>query len=153
MPITLTRDEDSFELEDRLPVLPLRDVVIFPYMVIPLLVGRATSLAAVEAALAGDRWIFLVAQRAADTQDPAAADLFRVGVAGRVLQVGKRNFRRLELGAGPQVDRAEPWRLRLFGELRPRRRAVLPERGHPYRPREPDFAADRPSANPPATGA
>ena len=40
-------------------------------------------------ALAGDRWIFLVAQRAADTQDPAAADLFRVGVAGRVLQVAR----------------------------------------------------------------
>ncbi|MBA2683202.1 MAG: endopeptidase La [Gemmatimonadaceae bacterium] len=89
MTITLTRDEESFELEDRLPVLPLRDVVIFPYMVIPLLVGRAASLAAVEAALAGDRWIFLVAQRTADTQDPAAADLFRVGVAGRVLQVAR----------------------------------------------------------------
>ena len=89
MTITLTRDEESFELEGRLPVLPLRDVVIFPYMVIPLLVGRAASLAAVEAALAGDRWIFLVAQRTADTQDPAAADLFRVGVAGRVLQVAR----------------------------------------------------------------
>jgi ATP-dependent Lon protease len=89
MTITLTRDEESFELEERLPVLPLRDVVIFPYMVIPLLVGRAASLAAVEAALAGDRWIFLVAQRTADTQDPAAADLFRVGVAGRVLQVAR----------------------------------------------------------------
>ena len=89
MTITLTRDEESFELEERLPVLPLRDVVISPYMVMPLLVGRAASLAAVEAALAGDRWIFLVAQRTADTQDPAAADLFRVGVAGRVLQVAR----------------------------------------------------------------
>src|SRR5512140_2654599 len=64
MTITLARDAEQFELDDRLPVLPLRDVVIFPYMVIPLLVGRAASLAAVEAALAGDRWIFLVAQRA-----------------------------------------------------------------------------------------
>ncbi|MEO8881308.1 MAG: endopeptidase La [Gemmatimonadaceae bacterium] len=89
MPITLTRDEESFELDERLPVLPLRDVVIFPYMVMPLLVGRAASLAAVEEALAGDRWIFLVAQRTADTQDPAAGDLFRVGVAGRVLQVAR----------------------------------------------------------------
>ncbi len=89
MPLTLTRDDESFELEERLPVLPLRDVVIFPYMVIPLLVGRQSSLAAVEMALAGDRWIFLIAQRNADTQDPAAADLFRVGVAGRVLQVAR----------------------------------------------------------------
>ena len=40
MPLILTRDEERFELEERLPVLPLRDVVIFPYMVIPLLVGR-----------------------------------------------------------------------------------------------------------------
>ncbi|MGH7620892.1 MAG: LON peptidase substrate-binding domain-containing protein, partial [Gemmatimonadaceae bacterium] len=89
MPLILTRDEERFELEERLPVLPLRDVVIFPYMVIPLLVGRQASLAAVEAALAGDRWIFLVAQRTADTQDPAAADLFRVGVVGRVLQIAR----------------------------------------------------------------
>ena len=89
MPLTLTRDEERFELEERLPVLPLRDVVIFPYMVIPLLVGRQASLAAVESALAGDRWIFLVAQRTADTQDPVAADLFRVGVVGRVLQVAR----------------------------------------------------------------
>ncbi|MDQ2931975.1 MAG: endopeptidase La [Gemmatimonadota bacterium] len=89
MPITLTRDEESFELDERLPVLPLRDVVIFPYMVMPLLVGRAASLVAVEEALAADRWIFLVAQRTADTQDPAAGDLFRVGVAGRVLQIAR----------------------------------------------------------------
>jgi ATP-dependent Lon protease len=89
MPLTLTRDDESFELHERLPVLPLRDVVVFPYMVIPLLVGRQASLAAVEEALAGDRWIFLIAQRNADTQDPAAADLFRVGVAGRVLQVAR----------------------------------------------------------------
>ena len=89
VPITLTRDEESFELDERLPVLPLRDVVIFPYMVMPLLVGRAASLAAVEEALAADRWIFLVAQHTADTQDPAAGDLFRVGVAGRVLQIAR----------------------------------------------------------------
>jgi ATP-dependent Lon protease len=89
MPLILMRDEERFELEERLPVLPLRDVVIFPYMVIPLLVGRQASLAAVESALAGDRWIFLVAQRTADTQDPVAADLFRVGVVGRVLQIAR----------------------------------------------------------------
>ncbi|MFI5243309.1 MAG: LON peptidase substrate-binding domain-containing protein, partial [Gemmatimonadales bacterium] len=89
MPLIIMRDEERFELEERLPVLPLRDVVIFPYMVIPLLVGRQASLAAVESALAGDRWIFLVAQRTADTQDPVAADLFRVGVVGRVLQIAR----------------------------------------------------------------
>ncbi len=68
-------------------MLPLRDVVVFPHVVIPLLVGRPASLAAVDAAAAGDRLILLVAQRVADVQDPAAADLYRIGVVARVLQV------------------------------------------------------------------
>ena len=87
MRITLARDNDQFEISERIPVLPLRDVVVFPHMVIPLLVGRAASLAAIEAAVAEENWVFLVAQRNAEVQDPAAADLFRVGVAGRVLQL------------------------------------------------------------------
>jgi ATP-dependent Lon protease len=61
--------------------------VVFPHVVIPLLVGRPASLAAVDAAAAGDRLLLLVAQRVADVQDPAAADLYRVGVVARVLQV------------------------------------------------------------------
>jgi ATP-dependent Lon protease len=64
-------------------------VVVFPHVVIPLLVGRPASLAAVDAAAAGDRLILLVAQRVADVQDPAAADLYRVGVVARVLQVSR----------------------------------------------------------------
>ncbi|MBX6331587.1 MAG: endopeptidase La [Gemmatimonadaceae bacterium] len=89
MPISLQRGDEHFEVSDRLPVLPLRDVVVFPYMVIPLLVGRPGSLAAVEAALAEDRWIFLVAQRHGEIQEPVASDLFRVGVVGKVLQVSR----------------------------------------------------------------
>ena len=64
-------------------------MVVFPHVVIPLLVGRPASLAAVEAALAADRLILLVAQRVADVQDPAAADLYRVGVVARVLQANR----------------------------------------------------------------
>ena len=87
----LTRESEQFTTGDRLPVLPLRDVVVFPYVVIPLLVGRPGSLAAVDAAEAiggpaKDKFIFLVAQRSGGTQDPAASDLFRVGVVGRLLQ-------------------------------------------------------------------
>jgi ATP-dependent Lon protease len=84
-----TRGVETFETEDRVPVLPLRDVVVFPYVVMPLLVGRATSLAAVEAAAAGDKFVLLVAQRSADVQDPSAADLYRVGVVGRIHQLGR----------------------------------------------------------------
>src|SRR5690242_17546389 len=84
-----TRGVETFETEDRIPVLPLRDVVVFPYVVMPLLVGRASSLAAVEAAAASDKFVLLVAQRSADVQDPSAADLYRVGVVGRIHQLGR----------------------------------------------------------------
>jgi ATP-dependent Lon protease len=83
------RPDEPLDLPERLPVLPLRDVVVFPHVVIPLLVGRPASLAAVEAAVSSDRLILLVAQRVADVQDPAAADLYRIGVVARVLQVNR----------------------------------------------------------------
>jgi ATP-dependent Lon protease len=74
---------------DRLPVLPLRDVVVFPYVVMPLLVGRPASLAALEAGNDEDRLVLLVAQRDAETQEPAAADLYRVGVVARIRQMSR----------------------------------------------------------------
>jgi ATP-dependent Lon protease len=87
MPLTIVRDDERFEVSERVAVLPLRDVVVFPYMVMPLLVGRSASLAALDAAADEGNWIFLVAQRNAEVQDPAAADLFRVGMLGRMLQL------------------------------------------------------------------
>jgi ATP-dependent Lon protease len=89
LPQTFQRDNESIPTSDRIPVLPLRDVVIFPYVVIPLLVGRAASLAAIEAALAEDKIILLVSQRDGEKQEPAAADLHRTGVIGRVVQVSR----------------------------------------------------------------
>ena len=84
----LTRDAETFEIPDRLPVVPLRDVVVFPYVVMPLLVGREASLSAVEAASPSDeKLLVLVAQRSAETQHPVAADLFRVGVVARLRQI------------------------------------------------------------------
>jgi ATP-dependent Lon protease len=71
----------------RLPVLPLRDVVFFPHVVMPLVVGRAASLAAVNAASSGDGRLFLVSQRDADVAEPAAGLLFRVGVVARISQL------------------------------------------------------------------
>jgi ATP-dependent Lon protease len=89
LPQTFHRDNESIPTSDRIPVLPLRDVVIFPYVVIPLLVGRAASLAAIETALAEDKIILLVSQRDGEKQEPAAADLHRTGVIGRVVQVSR----------------------------------------------------------------
>jgi ATP-dependent Lon protease len=87
MALILTRDSERFEVPDRLPVLPLRDVVVFPYVVMPLIIGRAQSLAAVEAAANDGNVVLLVAQRNADQQDPAASDLYRIGVVARLMQV------------------------------------------------------------------
>ncbi len=85
MPI-LTPDGERVPLAERLPVLPLRDVVFFPYVVMPLLVGRHGSLAAVDAALAGDQHLLVVTQRESDADEPSASDLYRVGVVVRILQ-------------------------------------------------------------------
>jgi ATP-dependent Lon protease len=82
-------DAAPITTDERLPVLPLRDVVVFPYVVMPLLVGRAASLAAIESANEEDRLVLLVAQRDAETQEPAAADLYRVGVVARVRQLSR----------------------------------------------------------------
>ena len=86
---TFPSDREALVTSDRLPVLPLRDVVVFPYVVMPLLVGRAASLAALEAANEEDRVVLLVAQRDAETQEPAAADLYRVGVVARIRQLSR----------------------------------------------------------------
>jgi ATP-dependent Lon protease len=80
-------DGEPLVTAERLPVLPLRDVVLFPYVVMPLLVGRTASLAALEAANDEDRVVLLVAQRDPEIQEPASADLYRVGVIARVRQL------------------------------------------------------------------
>ncbi|WP_313458561.1 endopeptidase La [Stenotrophomonas sp.] len=72
-----------------LPVLPLRDVVVFPHMVIPLFVGRDKSMHALEQAMVADKRILLLAQKSAETDDPAAADLYQVGTLAQVLQLLK----------------------------------------------------------------
>ncbi len=82
-------DGENLVTPERLPVLPLRDVVLFPYVVMPLLVGRAGSLSALEAANPDDRLVLLVAQRDPEKQEPSAADLYRVGVVARVRQLSR----------------------------------------------------------------
>ncbi|MCE7032485.1 endopeptidase La [Lysobacter sp. GX 14042] len=72
-----------------LPVLPLRDVVVFPHMVIPLFVGRDKSIHALDRAMEGDKQILLVAQKSAETDDPGADDLYATGTLAQVLQLLK----------------------------------------------------------------
>ena len=72
-----------------LPLLPLRDVVVFPHMVIPLFVGRPKSIKALELAMEADRRIMLVAQKAAAKDEPAVGDMFEVGAVATILQMLK----------------------------------------------------------------
>lgn len=72
-----------------MPTLALRDVVIFPHMVLPLFVGREKSVSALEAAGQGDKWVFLTAQKDSDNDDPSSEDLYDIGCVGRVLQMLK----------------------------------------------------------------
>jgi ATP-dependent Lon protease len=71
------------------PVLPLRDIVVFPHMIVPLFVGRDKSVAALESAMAGDKEIFLVAQLDPTEDDPTRDDLYDMGVVATVLQLLK----------------------------------------------------------------
>ena len=84
--ITFAKDNELFHVPEVLPVLPLRDVVVFPYMVIPLMVGRPSSVAGIEAAMLNERLILLVAQKDGNNEEPAGNDLYRVGVIARILQ-------------------------------------------------------------------
>lgn len=72
-----------------IPVLPLRDVVVYPHMVIPLFVGRDKSIRCLEAAMDNDKQILLVAQKDAATDDPSIADLYKVGTVASILQLLK----------------------------------------------------------------
>ncbi|WP_281647190.1 endopeptidase La [Parendozoicomonas sp. Alg238-R29] len=80
-----TRQRERAEL----PLLPLRDVVVYPHMVIPLFVGRDKSIQALDAAMEADRRIFLVAQRNAQDDDPGSDDLYELGTVANILQLLK----------------------------------------------------------------
>ena len=77
----------EFEIPEELPVLPLRDMVVFPYMVLPLYVARPQSITAVEDALASDRLLLLATQRDSDIEDPSPDDLHRIGTVVMVMRL------------------------------------------------------------------
>jgi ATP-dependent Lon protease len=87
---TLIRTEDTVEVPDRLPVVALRDLVIFPYIVLPILIGRRRSVAALEEAQeSDDHLVLLVAQKDPGVDDPGAGELFRIGTVARLVQVSQ----------------------------------------------------------------
>ncbi len=85
--LTVVRGDETFEFPDRLPLLPLRDVVVFPYMTTPLLVGRLPSINAIEKAVSRDRMLFVTAQKRSEVADPSHDELYPIGTVVRVLQL------------------------------------------------------------------
>ncbi|MBU4372221.1 MAG: endopeptidase La [Proteobacteria bacterium] len=70
-----------------IPLLPLRDVVVFPHMIVPLFVGRERSIAALEAAMKEEKGIFMVAQKSAQKDDPSEEEIYRIGTIGIIIQL------------------------------------------------------------------
>jgi ATP-dependent Lon protease len=78
---------EAVELPEEVPILPLRGTVIFPFMIVPLVVGRKSSIKLIDDSIRGDRIIGLFAQRDPETEDPATSDVFDVGTAGMILKM------------------------------------------------------------------
>jgi len=81
--------EDQLKIPKELPVLPLRDIVVYPFIIVPLSVSRDRSIRAVDRALAENRMILLVAQTDSQTEEPNAEDLFEIGTVGVIMRMLK----------------------------------------------------------------
>ena len=77
----------STVITNSIPLLPLRDVVVYPQIVQPLFVGRPKSIKALETAMASDKKVLLVAQKSAADDDPSASDLYQIGTVATILQL------------------------------------------------------------------
>ncbi|MEK7316913.1 MAG: endopeptidase La [Candidatus Eisenbacteria bacterium] len=89
--------EETPRLPDVLPVLPLKDTVLYPYIIVPLSIGRESSLRAVDQALADSRMVLLVAQRNQEVEEPEQADLYSVGTAASIMRMLKLPDGRIRL--------------------------------------------------------
>jgi ATP-dependent Lon protease len=91
------RERDQLEIPEILPMLPTREIVVFPYMILPLFVSREKSISAVEEALSKDRLIFLVAQRDVTEEDPTPEGLYTVGTIAIVMRLRRLSDGRLKI--------------------------------------------------------
>ena len=85
--MTEEQDYNNLNKTNIVPLLPLRDVVVFPHMIVPLFVGREKSIAALESAMKYEKGIFMVAQKNAKKDDPAQEDIYQVGTIGIIIQL------------------------------------------------------------------
>src|SRR5512136_614328 len=83
------QEKEELKIPEILPLLPVRDVVVYPYMIIPLFVGREISISAVEWALSKDRLIFLATQKDMSDEDPAPDSIYTVGTVAMIMRMLK----------------------------------------------------------------
>jgi ATP-dependent Lon protease len=83
------KNEKEIEIPDSMPVLPVRDIVVFPYMILPLFVGREMSIKAIEHALGSNRMVLLLTQKDLNIETPAPEDLFSIGTVALVMRMLK----------------------------------------------------------------
>ncbi len=81
--------QQAIEIPKKIPLLPIRDIVVFPHMVLPLFVGREMSIKAIEVALEGNRMIFLTSQKDINIENPSPSDLYSVGTVGLIMRMLK----------------------------------------------------------------
>src|ERR1700761_8756087 len=85
--VTAEPVEQLLQIPGELPVLPLRDIVIYPFMIVPLFVSREKSIRAVDQALGENRMIFLVSQRDLDKEEPTGEDLYTTGTVAVIMRM------------------------------------------------------------------
>ncbi|MCC7404711.1 MAG: endopeptidase La [Bdellovibrionales bacterium] len=90
-------DDKVIEIPKHLPMLPVRDIVVFPYMILPLYVGRESSIRAVEEALAKNRLIFLASQKEITEENPAENTIFRTGTIAMIMRMRKLSDGRVKI--------------------------------------------------------
>ncbi len=91
------KEDREIEIPTTLPILPVRDIVIFPYMILPLFVGRDISIKAVDYAVASNRLVMLITQKDVNIETPSPNDLYKIGTVGTILRVLKLPDGRLKL--------------------------------------------------------
>ena len=133
------QDTDDIEIPDEIPLLPIRDLVIFPFMIVPLVVTREISANAIEEALAsgGERLVFLVTQKTADDEDPRPEELHAVGCIGMIMRMAKMSDGRVKV----LVQGLVKARVKKFLRTHPSF-AVIPERVTDLQPTGPSADAE-----------
>jgi len=95
--VDVKEELNNVEIPTTLPILPVRDIVIFPYMIIPLFIGRDMSIKAIDKALSTNKMILLVTQKDVNIENPTVDDLYRVGTVGSILRMLKLPDGRLKI--------------------------------------------------------